>query len=299
MSAAPPRPRVALALVTLWVVWGSTYLAIAVAVESLPPFLMAGVRFLIAGAILAAVARAQGAPFPTGGQWRSATLVGALLLMLGNGLVCWAERWVPSGMTSLIIASTPLWMTLFPWLAGAPRPPRRALLGIVLGLAGVLVLVGGPAADPAGGRPWLASGAVLAACLAWAVGSLWSRRLPQAASPVMAAGAQMLAGGALLLVAGIVLRERVAWESVEADALAAFAYLVVFGSVVGYGCYVHLLRTASPTLVSTYAFVNPVVAVSLGALVRGEPLTSRLAIGAGLVVPAVVLIVLSMRRRTE
>ena len=292
-----PRPRIALALVTLWLVWGSTYLAIAVAVETLPPFLMAGVRFVLAGALLFAVARVQGAPLPSAGQWRSAALIGALLLLLGNGLVCWAQRWMPTGMTSLIIASTPLWMTIIAWLSGEPRPSARVLVGLALGLAGVLVLVSGRASDPTVDHRWVASAAVLAASIAWALGSVWSRRLPQAASPVMAAGAQMLAGGALLLLVSFALRERVAWEGVRPASLLAFAYLVVVGSVVGYGCYVYLLRAASPTLVSTYAFVNPVVAVSLGALVLGEALTPRLALGAALVVPAVVLIVLGARRK--
>ena len=297
MVSPAPRPRIALALVTLWLVWGSTYLAIAVAVETLPPFLMAGVRFVLAGALLFVVARIQGAPLPSAPQWRSAFLIGALLLLLGNGLVCWAERWVPTGMASLIIASTPLWMTLFPWFVGGPRPSTRALLGIALGLAGVLVLVSGRAGGPAVDHHWLASAAVLVACLAWAIGSLWSPRLPQAESLVMAAAAQMLAGGALLLLAGLALQERVAWAEVRPASLIAFAYLVLIGSVVGYGCYVYLLRAASPTLVSTYAFVNPVVAVSLGALVRDEALTPRLALGAALIVPAVVLIVLAARRK--
>ena len=297
MVSPAPRPRIALALVTLWLVWGSTYLAIAVAVETLPPFLMAGVRFVLAGVLLFAVARIQGAPLPSAGQWRSATLIGALLLLLGNGLVCWAQRWMPTGMTSLIIASTPLWMTIIAWLSGEPRPSARVLVGLALGLAGVLVLVSGRASDPTVDHRWVASAAVLAASIAWALGSVWSRRLPQAASPVMAAGAQMLAGGALLLLVSFALRERVAWEGVRPASLLAFAYLVVVGSVVGYGCYVYLLRAASPTLVSTYAFVNPVVAVSLGALVLGEALTPRLALGAALVVPAVVLIVLGARRK--
>ena len=295
MSGFGSNPRLVAALIALWLVWGSTYLAIAIAVETLPPFLMAGVRFLTAGAILVLVALVQGVPLPTRTQWRSALLVGALLLLLGNGLVCWAARWVPSGTTSLIISSTPLWMTLFLWLIGGPRPKGHVLLGLALGLVGVLVLVSSHTMDRNAEHHWLASGAVLAACFAWASGSLWSRRLPQSTSLVMAAGAQMLAGGALLLVVGLALRERVAWDAVRPASLAAVAYLVFVGSIVGYGCYVYLLRVATPALATTYAFVNPLVAVSLGALVRGEALTLRLLVGASLVVPAVVLIVFASR----
>jgi drug/metabolite transporter (DMT)-like permease len=295
VTPAAPRGRIAAALVTVWIVWGSTYLAIAVAVETLPPFLMAGVRFVLAGGLLFGFARLRGATVPDRRQWGSALLVGTLLLLLGNGLVCWAERWVPTGLASLIIASTPLWMALFPWLAGGVRPGGRVMAGIALGMAGIVVLVSGRGAGTGGGHPWTASLAVLVACLAWAGGSLWSRRLPQAESPLMAAAAQMLAGGGLLLLAGAVLGERVAWTGVSHGSVAAFAYLVVVGSLLGYGCYVYLLRSASPTLVSTYAFVNPVVAVGLGAALRGEPLTPRLALGAALVVPAIVLIVTGRR----
>jgi drug/metabolite transporter (DMT)-like permease len=298
LSAPPPstpsRAALLLAFGTLYLVWGSTYLAIRIAVVSVPPFVAGALRFGVAGGGLYLFLRLRGAPRPAARNWGAAALVGALLLGGGNGLVCWAEQWVPSAETALIVASVPLWMTLLPWLGRRARAPHpAALVGIALGLVGVATLVG---SAPAAGRGTPAGAALLAgrigllvACLSWAVGSLWSRSLSLPGEAAMATALEMLTASPILALAALAHGEwqRFAPAAVPARAWAALAYLVVFGSLAGFGSYVFLLKHATPARASTYAFVNPLVAVILGSLLGGEAIGPRTGIAALLIVSAV------------
>ncbi len=292
-QAGPSELRVWAALITVYVVWGSTYLAIRFAVETLPPFLMAGVRFVIAGAVLYAYARLRGAPRPRPRQWRAAALVGGLLLLGGNGGVVWAEQFVASGLAALIVATVPLWMVGMEAASVRRRPSRRVLLGLAAGMAGVAWLAG-----PGGtGEAGLHTGGLVVLLLAsflWSVGSLASRRVDLPTGRGLGTAMQMLAGGAALLLTGVLTGEPAAVDPAAISARSALAllYLIIFGSLVGFSAYIWVLRSASPSRVSTYAFVNPAVAVVLGWLAAGEPLTGR-TLGAGaLILAAVVLIVL-------
>lgn len=301
MNAPPPsRPatpaptvHLVLAFAALYLIWGSTYLGMAIAIETMPPFLMAAVRFAIAGMILIAVRRALGDRLPDAGHWCGAAVVGGLLFVGGNGAVAWAQQWVPSGIAALLIAATPFWMTVVPWTMGhAPRPGLVTLGGIAIGITGVALLVAAPLDGPADGM--LVGGAlvILAASFSWALGSLLARRLPAPSSPWMASGAQMVCGaiglGLLSLTGGEMLRFEV--TAVSLRSWLALAYLIVIGAILGFSAYVYLLRHTSMAKVSTYAFVNPAVAVVLGWLVLGEPITLRTLVAGGLIIVAVVLI---------
>lgn len=289
------RGGVIAALLAVYIIWGSTYLAIRFAVETLPPFLMAGVRFTVAGAILYGWRRAIGFPRPSGRQWRSATVVGALMLLGGNGGVVWAEQFIESGTTALIVASVPFWMVLLDWLRpGGRRPGARIWVGILIGFGGVLLLMGGPGAAP---EYTLAFVVLLLASIAWAAGSLYSRTASLPA-PLLATGMQMLTGGTLLLVAGFVTGEAVGLDpaTFSTRSILALLYLIVFGALIGYSAYVWLLRVTEPALASTYAYVNPVVAVILGWLLAGERMSAGILIAAAVIVGGVVLITTARTR---
>lgn len=294
-AAAPPRARILAAYAAVYVIWGSTYLAIRFAIETLPPFMMAGTRFLVAGAILYAWSRLRGATRPSRANWIATGVVGAFLLLGGNGGVVWAEQRVESGIAALLVATLPLWMALLEWIGpDRRRPTGRSALGILLGLTGVAVLVGpeallGGAAnvDPVGAL------VLVVASLAWAIGSLYSRRAPMPASPQIGSGMQMLAGGALLTLLGLMSGEgsRVELASFSTSSLAALGYLITFGSLVGFSAYVWLLRVEPTSRVATYAYVNPVVAVALGWLLAGETMSTQTLLAAAIIVGAVALIV--------
>ncbi len=300
-DGAPPkgasRARIGLALATVYIIWGSTYLAIRFAVETLPPFLMAGTRFLVAGAILYGWRRAAGFARPSAAQWGAATVVGGLMLLGGNGGVVWAEQWVESGTAALIVATVPLWMVLLDWLRPGGRAPAPAVwIGILVGLGGVTILLGGPRTGP----NYLVGWTVLVlASVAWAAGSLYSRSASLPA-PLLATGMQMLAGGALLVLAGMATGELATLDpaAFSTRSILALAYLVVFGSLLGYTSYVWLLRVTPPALASTYAYVNPVVAVFLGWLLAGERLTARIILASAIIVGGVALIT-SARARSR
>lgn len=296
-SSSPSLLRVAVALGAVYVIWGSTYLAIAVAVETLPPFWMAGVRFVISGALLYGLALWQGAPQPTLVHWRSAALVGALLLCIGNGGVVWAEQHVPSGVAALLVATVPLWMVLLEWRAGRVRPRPEVFAGLLLGFAGLVILVG--PGELLGGRGVHPVGAVVLvlASLSWAAGSVYSRRAPLPQSQFLGTGMEMLAGGALLLLAGTVAGEwaRLDLAAVTPRSWLALLYLIVFGSGVGFTAYIWLLRHVSIAKVATYAYVNPVVAVLLGWALAGEALSARTALAAAVIIAAVVFITTSRK----
>ncbi|MBA3685946.1 MAG: drug/metabolite exporter YedA [Planctomycetes bacterium] len=300
-QAGASRAALTAAFATLYVVWGSTYLGMAIAIETIPPFLMAGARFLTAGGLLYLWLRMRGVRPPTPEQWRTSLAVGAMLLLCGNGLVVWAQQWVPSGVAALIIASTPLWMVCLPWLARrAPRPAPLALVGIAIGMAGVVLLGIGPLEVRSDPRYLVGVGAILLAALTWAGGSLWSRGRAQPAEPLMGTAAQMLCGGALLFFAALAIGDTrdFVFSAVSLRSALALVYLIVVGAIIGFGTYMYLLRNTTPAAASTYAFVNPLVAVALGRWLHDEPLNARIALAATLVVAAVVLVVLSGRRRS-
>ena len=282
--------KVALALGAVYVIWGSTYLAILFAIETIPPFLMAATRYLTAGVLLYTWARLRGAPRPKLLHWRSAFIVGAFLLLVGNGGVVWAEQRIDSGLAALLISTEPIWIVVLVWLrSGRQRPNLRVIAGMLLGFIGLVMLV-----RPSGsaGIDLLGAAAVVLASLSWAWGSLYGQRAPFPDSPLAATGMQMLGGGALLMIASTLTGEpaRFALSEVSLRSALSVGYLIVFGAIVAFTAYVWLMRVAPPVLVSTYAYVNPVVAVLLGWAFAGEPLTAGTLISAAVILAGVALI---------
>jgi drug/metabolite transporter (DMT)-like permease len=292
------RLRVALAFATVYVVWGSTYLAIRVGVQTLPPALFAGARFLAAGVLLALYARLAHQALPrAAGEWRTVLVAAVLLLVGANGLVVWGEQWVPSNQAALLAASVALWLAGFGTLGrnGEPLSARR-LAGLVTGFAGVAVLVwpaGGFAFEQFGGQL-----AVLGAGLSWAAGSIYVKRAKPSTPPLMSAALQSLVAGVLLGAIGFGSGEAARWTW-NREALLALAYLVVFGSCLAYGAYVWLLHEVSPAALGTYAYVNPAVAVVLGAWLLDETLNGAQLAGMAVILLGVVLVSLpsAARRR--
>lgn len=284
------------AFAAVYIFWGSTYLAIKYAIETLPPFLMAGSRFIFAGAILFTWARfSKGYERPTLRHWRTSFIVGTLLLLGGNGLVVFAEHYLQSSFAALLIATEPLWIVLLSWAwLGHGRPNWKVALGLVIGFLGVWLLISGRAitGDNGAGSQWIGIVAVLFASLSWAAGSIYGLRGVTPKSPVLTAGMQMISGSASLLTVGLLRGELATFEpsGVSFSSLMGVLYLVVFGSLVGYTAYAWLLKNARPSMVATYAYVNPVVAVLLGWLIAGESMTSQMLVGAGVIVASVVLI---------
>jgi drug/metabolite transporter (DMT)-like permease len=292
-SISPGRAALVAAFATIYLVWGSTYLAISVAVKAIPPFLMAGTRFVLAGALLLAWLRVRGAARPTVSQWRDSSVTGFFLLLGGNGLVTWSEQIVPSGVTAIIIGVTPLCITLVAWAwPGGVQPRAGAFGALLLGLAGVAWLAA-PWEKPAqGGLPPAGMAALLGACVLWSVGSIHSKHVRSGAEPLMGAALQMLTGGAMQLVAAAVLGEFSQFRpaAVGMSAWGAYVYLVLIGSLVGFSTFAWLLRHSTPALVATYAWVNPVVAVWLGWQFHGESLTPRALAASAVIIAAVALI---------
>lgn len=288
------RERLIIAFAAVYLIWGSTYLAIRFAIETLPPLLMAGIRFMIAGAILYSWTRPSEASRPAPHHWRHATVIGGLLLLGGNGGVVWAEQRVPSGLTALLIATVPFWMVLLDWVRrDGVRPTGRVVLGLFLGFAGAGLLVGPGEFAGSGRVDLMGAGVLMLASLSWATGSLYSRRARLPESPLLTTAMEMLAGGVLLMVLGLLTGEgaRLNLEGLSLRSLLSLSYLIVFGSLVGFTAYIWLLRHTTPTRASTYAYVNPVVAVILGWAVANEPLTPRTLVAAAVIVPAVALII--------
>ena len=297
-ARGPTRGRVALAFAAVYVLWGSTYLAIRFGIETIPPFLMAGTRHLIAGLLLYVWMRARGTPRPSATHWRSAAIIGGLMLLGGNGLVTWAEQRVPSGLAALIVASVPIWMALLEGLEKRARPGAAVIAGLLLGLAGIALLVapgrfaGNGHVDPLGAL------ALLTAALCWSFGSLYSRRVPLPASTFTATAMEMIAGGTWLWIAGLLFGEgsRLNLSGISTRSAVSLVYLIFFGSLIGFTAYVWLLKATTAARVSTYAYVNPIVAVILGALFAGEVITARVAIAALVIVGSVALIITSRAR---
>jgi drug/metabolite transporter (DMT)-like permease len=296
VSSPPARPAlIGAGLACIYLVWGSTYLAIRVAVRTMPPFAMASVRFLLAGALLYAVARRRAGPLarPTRHHWAAAFVVGSALLAGGNGLVTWSEQRIPSGHAALLIATVPLWMAVLDHVWNGVRLTRPVGAGLVLGFAGVALL-----ARPAGGVDGIGSAVVVLAALSWAWGSLRSRSIGLHPDPLLASAMQMLGGSLTLGVAALVTGEGsdISAHAISRSSVLALAWLVIFGAIVAFTAYAWLLRNAPTSLVGTYAYVNPVVAVFLGAALLGETITARTLVGGAVIVAAVVLIVASRRR---
>jgi drug/metabolite transporter (DMT)-like permease len=293
MGPTPSRAKIITAFAAVYTIWGSTYLGILFAIETLPPFLMAGTRFIIAGALLYSWSALRWERPPERAEWRAALIVGTLLLMGGNGAVVWAEQIVPSGIAALMIAITPAWMVLLAWLwQRSARPGLRTVLGLVLGFGGIALLVGPAGLIGAGAVPPIGAAVLMAGSLSWSVGSLYSRRAPIPPGALLSTGMQMLAGGGMLLILGLLSGEAAELRVGDASlrSLLALGYLIVFGSIVGYSAYVWLLRVVSPARVATYAYVNPVVAVLLGWAFAGEALTLRMALAALVIILGVALI---------
>ena len=295
-AEAPSRAALVAAFAAIYIIWGSTYLGIRFAVETLPPFLMAGARFLIAGGLLYGWSWMRGASRPTRRTWISAAIIGALLLLGGNGLVTWAEQTVPSGIAALLIASEPLWVVLLNWLRPKGRRPSLLnALGVLAGFGGVALLMGpGTITGVDAINPWGAA-AILLAAGSWAAGSLYARSAPRPESGAQMSGMQMLAGGVFLLLVAIVSGEwtRFSLESVSLRSALAFGYLTVFGSLVAFSAYAWLVKHTTATRASTYAYVNPVVAVLLGWALAGEAVSARTLVAGAVIVGAVVLISVS------
>ena len=305
LSARPPRagasslPVIA-SFLAVYIIWGSTYFAIRLGLESFPPLLLAGTRHIGAGVLLCLLFR-KSSTRPTRAQWITAAITGVLLLFAGNGGVCWAEQTVPSGITALLVATVTLWMVLVDWLRpGGRRPSGRVLMGIVIGFAGLLILVG-PAHLGNSSRVNPVGAAVLVlASLAWACGSLYSKHGALPSSPLLGAGMQALCGGAVLWMVGLLSGEGARFHpaSVTARAWLAAAYLVVFGSCIGFSAYLYILKKSTAARVATYAFVNPVVALLIGWGLGGEGLSSRTVLAGAVILTAVVLVITAPHRES-
>ena len=294
--AEPRKIKILIAFAAVYLIWGSTYLGILFAIQSIPPFLMAGARFFFAGLIMFAIARTQGPLRSTWSQWRTSVIVGAFLLLGGNGGVTISEKFIETGLASLIVATVPIYITLLGWLIGmTPRPQPIVWLGLAGGFLGVAILLG-PALRFSGGgnsHPAIGMSILLVGSFLWSAGSLYSRTAKHTASPFFAAAQQMFCGGILLMLVGFFVGEakRFRFESITLLSSSAFAYLVLIGAIVGYTAYFWLLRHCDPAKVATYAYVNPIVAVLLGAIFAHEPFTLRMLLAAILIIGSVALII--------
>ncbi len=292
-AAKPSTAALVAAFAAVYILWGSTYLGIRFSIETLPPFFTQGVRFLLAGVVLLVWARLRGEAMPTKREWGGATITGALLFVGGTGAVVWAERYLPSGVAALVVATEPMSFVLLESMRRRRRPHGVVLAGLALGSAGLLVLVG-PGTFFGGERFHLGACLVLVAgTFAWAWASLFSRgsRLP--ASPLMATAATLLSGGVVLSLVGVLAGELGAFDpsAVSTRSIVATLYLFVFGSIVGFSAYLWLLRVSTASRVSTYAYVNPIVAVFLGWALAGEPVSPRVLVAAVIIIGAVALII--------
>ena len=287
------RAQIIAAFASIYLVWGSTYLAIRYAIETIPPFIMGGARFLVSGAMLYMWARYRGAPKPTRLHWRNAVIAGAFLLLGGNGAVVWAEQFVPSGLTALLVSILPFWLVIIEWV----RPPRRrpsglVLVGLVLGFIGIIVLVGPGNIGGHGDIRPIGALVLILGSLSWAIGSFWSRDAALPESGLLTTGMEMLGGGVLLLVVGALSGEfsDLDIHHVSKASGVGLLYLITFGSLIGFTSYIWLLDKVSPARLGTYAYVNPVVAVLLGWAIAGETLSVRTGVAAAIVICAVALI---------
>jgi drug/metabolite transporter (DMT)-like permease len=293
-SLAPTRTQVLLAFLAVYVLWGSSYISIRLAIESVPPFLMSGTRNLIAGMILATWALSRGAPRPRAIEIRATAVTGLFMLCLGNGTVTWGEKFTASGRVALIVAMTPVWFVLIEWLRpGGTRPSKTLMTGLAIGASGVALLVGADALSGTHGTTaTIAELVVLCGSLSWALGSMYSRHAPLPESSALASAMQMMFAGFYLVTFGAVSGETQAFHlaDVTSRSWIAFAYLVAGPSLIGYSAFVWLLKVSTPAKVGTYGYVNPVIAVFLGWLIAGEAVTSRMITATCVIVAGVALI---------
>jgi len=282
------------AFASVYIIWGSTYLAILWVIESIPPLLMAAGRFLFAGALLYAFMRIRGTPRPTGAQWRAAVIAGALMLAGGNGAVVVAEQWVPSGLTALLVAAVPLWLVVLDATIGSrTRPSPRAQLGLLVGFAGVALLVGARGIQEGGALALVGALLVVVGSISWAGGSLYLRTAAKPSSPLLLVAMQMLGGGVVLAVMSVAFGEPADFRlaDVTLRSVLALIYLIIFGSLIAYTAYVWLLTVTTPARAGTYAYVNPVIALLLGWAFADEIVGFRSIVAAAIIVGSVVVIV--------
>jgi drug/metabolite transporter (DMT)-like permease len=289
----PSRARLAAAFAAIYLVWGSTYLAIRYAIDSIPPFLMAGTRFIVAGSALYLWSRLTSAERPSRAAWLAMTITGISMLGVGNGAVTWSEQRIPSGLAALLVASVALWMVLLEFLRrNGTRPTRVSVIGLLVGFGGVALLVGPAALTDSRDLDVFACLVLIGASLSWAAGSVYSRVLPRPQSAPLGSGMQMLAGGIALLVVGVTTGEfgRLDVGAVTTRSALSLGYLIIFGSLIGFTAYAWLLRVSTPAAVATYAYVNPVVAMLLGWLIAGEEFGVRMIAAAAVILSGVALI---------
>jgi drug/metabolite transporter (DMT)-like permease len=290
------------ALLAVYILWGGTYLAMKVAIETLPPFTMAGIRFLIAGAIMYIWQVARGVEKPQIRHWKNAAVVGGTMLLGGNGSIVWAEQFVSSGIAAIIFATVPFWVMLLSWLwQGGKRPNGMVLGGLILGLIGIFLLVNNSVDELSNtSSQWAGYIALVVATLFWAGGTLYSRVAKLPSAIFMSIALQMLTGGLLCLLFGVITGEWIHFDFALVSMRSAFAlgYLILFGSIIGFSAYIWLLKVADPTLVTTNTYVNPVVAVILGWMLAGEQMSSHDALAALLIVLSVIIVNKGSNRKT-
>jgi drug/metabolite transporter (DMT)-like permease len=285
------RWKIVLAFLAVYLCWGMTYLAMRIAVKDIPPHLMSGARFLVAGLVLYLWIRHRGDPKPSAVQWRAAAVVGAFLLLGGNATVAWAEQQVPSGLAAVLIAVAPIWMVGFEWARGGPRPGARVITGLLLGLAGVALLVS-PNGDSSTQVNLTGAVMLVLASASWAWGSVYSKSAPLPKSPFLGTSMEMIAGGVLILLAALAAGQFAQFRpsQVSTEAVLSWLFLVIFGSLVGFTAYIWLLGVTSIAKAGTYAYVNPIVAVFLGWAILDEPVTARTLIAALVILVGVALV---------
>jgi drug/metabolite transporter (DMT)-like permease len=300
LPAKPSRTAFIIAFASIYLIWGSTYLGMRVAVETLPPFTLAAARYLIAGAVLFLIVSARGATRPTWRHWWDNTIAGTFLLLGGNGMVVWAEQYVPSSIAALILGISPAFMVLTEWAwPGGHRPSARVFVGLVLGLAGVAWLAAPWEHSRGGGIDLRGTIALVFACASWSFGSIFSRHVKNPAPPFVASALQMLGGGGALLITSLLAGEHhvLNLAAVSGRSWTAFAFLTLMGSLVGFSTFVWLMKHTTPARVSTYAYVNPVVAVFLGWLILDEPVTTRTVFAAAIIIAAVAIVTTQKNRQ--
>jgi drug/metabolite transporter (DMT)-like permease len=297
-DSTPSLALVVASFAAIYVIWGSTYLAIRFAIESIPPLFMGSVRFLLAGGLLHAWSLLRGGRRPTWVQWRSAAIAGALMIGVGNGAVVIAEQWVPSGLTAVLVACVPLWMVVFDAMFfSKTRPSMRALTGLLVGFGGVALLAGTPGIGGSALQGILGVVLLLGGCAAWAAGSLYLRQVDAPRDALLWVSMQMLMGGVVLGVASLLATELpdVHFGEMTMRSLASLLYLIVFGAIIAYSAYVWLLRVTTPARVGTYAYVNPVIALFLGWALADEPVSLASVVAVMVILGSVVVIVAESR----
>jgi drug/metabolite transporter (DMT)-like permease len=290
------RTRVLLAFAAVYIVWGSTYLFIKYAIETMPPFLMGAGRFLLAGILLYALARWRGAPGATLGDWKSAAVTGVLMLGVGNGAVMWAELSVPTGIVALIVSSVPIWVVMMDWLRPGGRRPRLSVfIGLALGLIGMVILIGPKAIIGQGHIDEVGALVLLIGSLSWALGTILRKRSSRSGSPLVFSAMQMLSAGAAMVIMSVAMGEpgRFSLAAVTLQSWLSFAYLAIAGSIIGYTAYIYLLNVVSAAKAATYAYVNPIIAVLLGWAFINEPIGARTLAAATVILAGVAIITMA------